>query len=109
MTEESEFEVAQRRLCPDGSCTGLIGANGRCSECGRLASEDASATSTSEAPRASDALAAADDDPAFFASEPGDRDAAFDANRPLCPDGACVGVLDASGRCSVCGKMGEGR
>ena len=27
----------------------------------------------------------------------------FDPSRRLCPDGNCVGVLDAEGRCSVCG------
>lgn len=25
------------------------------------------------------------------------------ADRVLCPDGACIGILDAEGRCSVCG------
>lgn len=25
------------------------------------------------------------------------------ADRILCPDGACIGILDAAGRCSVCG------
>jgi len=24
-----------RELCPDGACTGIIGADGRCKECGR--------------------------------------------------------------------------
>ncbi|MDX2021824.1 MAG: hypothetical protein SF187_16425 [Deltaproteobacteria bacterium] len=28
-----------RRLCPDGACTGLLDAQGRCSECGRTAAE----------------------------------------------------------------------
>ncbi|MDR2946098.1 MAG: hypothetical protein LBV79_05070 [Candidatus Adiutrix sp.] len=26
-------------------------------------------------------------------------------NRRLCPDGSCIGILDADGRCVVCGKM----
>ena len=25
-------------------------------------------------------------------------------NRRLCPDGNCIGILDADGRCVVCGK-----
>lgn len=25
-------------------------------------------------------------------------------NRQLCPDGNCIGILDADGRCVVCGK-----
>ncbi len=27
--------------------------------------------------------------------------------RTLCPDGACIGVLDARGVCKVCGKKGS--
>jgi hypothetical protein len=30
----------------------------------------------------------------------------FDEDRHLCPDGACIGVLDADGRCKVCGRSG---
>lgn len=29
-----------RRLCPDGACVGVIGENGRCSECGRSAATE---------------------------------------------------------------------
>jgi hypothetical protein len=25
----------ERRLCPDGACTGLLGPDGKCKECGR--------------------------------------------------------------------------
>jgi len=28
-----------RRLCPDGACLGVIGPNGRCTTCGRLADD----------------------------------------------------------------------
>lgn len=28
-------DFSERRLCPDGSCTGLLGADGRCKVCGR--------------------------------------------------------------------------
>ncbi len=33
----SDAEWANRRLCPDGSCIGVIGPDGRCKECGRPA------------------------------------------------------------------------
>ncbi|HEV7559448.1 MAG TPA: hypothetical protein VGO00_28425 [Kofleriaceae bacterium] len=33
----SVTEWDQRQLCPDGSCTGLIGADGLCKVCGRVA------------------------------------------------------------------------
>ncbi len=32
--EEDEFDLENRILCPDGTCTGII-VDGRCTECGR--------------------------------------------------------------------------
>ncbi len=32
-----EAEWTQRELCPDGSCTGVIGDDGKCKVCGRTA------------------------------------------------------------------------
>jgi hypothetical protein len=32
-----------------------------------------------------------------------DRDTRFDSGRRLCADGACIGVIAADGRCTVCG------
>jgi hypothetical protein len=32
--EEGAFDLENRILCPDGTCTGII-VNGRCTECGR--------------------------------------------------------------------------
>jgi hypothetical protein len=37
--DDSEFDLDDRVLCPDGSCTGII-IDGRCSECGRTVGED---------------------------------------------------------------------
>jgi hypothetical protein len=35
-----EGEFAERQLCPDDTCIGLIGPDGRCKECGKpLASQ----------------------------------------------------------------------
>lgn len=33
--EQGEAGFDERELCPDGGCIGLIGADGRCGECGR--------------------------------------------------------------------------
>jgi hypothetical protein len=118
MTDEMEFDPGGRVLCPDGSCTGVLGADGRCSECGR----------TGDVPAGYSGVAAAAPEPAFEAprvdgvgSNPswqdGDPDAqavefegaaGFDERRTLCPDGACVGVLGPDGRCPVCGRMAGG-
>jgi hypothetical protein len=31
------YDDEERRLCPDGACTGLLGSDGKCKECGRSA------------------------------------------------------------------------
>jgi len=40
------------------------------------------------------------------ASAPVEGDPFSMENRRLCPDGNCIGILDAGGRCVVCGKNG---
>ncbi len=32
--QDDEFDIENRVLCPDGTCTGIM-INGKCSECGR--------------------------------------------------------------------------
>lgn len=79
----------KRRLCPDGSCVGLIGADGRCTVCAQTES----------------AAAAEDADPAIAAPpSPGGSEGGFDPNRRLCDDGSCVGVIGAEGTCTICGQ-----
>ncbi len=80
-----EFDESERELCPDGNCTGLIGADGRCKVCG-LALDG----SRAGAPYAA---AARDHD-----ETPPDED------RQLCPDGNCIGLIGSDGKCKVCGR-----
>jgi hypothetical protein len=40
-------------------------------------------------------------------SEAAAGESGFDAQRGLCPDGSCVGVLGADRRCKVCGLVAE--
>jgi hypothetical protein len=35
------------------------------------------------------------------------EESAVDADRQLCPDGACTGLLGPDGRCKVCGRTGS--
>jgi hypothetical protein len=35
---DEEFDLDDRVLCPDGTCTGIM-INGKCSECGKSESE----------------------------------------------------------------------
>jgi hypothetical protein len=34
---DETFDDEERQLCPDGACTGLLGKDGKCKECGRSA------------------------------------------------------------------------
>ena len=95
-----------RRLCDDGGCTGLIGSDGVCRECGKAVPfwGDERRRGMQESPEAAD-LDALDEGPATARAR---GDAANDDDgddRALCPDGSCTGVLDADGRCKVCGKV----
>ena len=87
---ESSFDT-NRRLCPDGTCVGVIGPDGRCPECGRNASgkPDLSTVAETAETMSADASSPTAD--------------GFDPNRRLCDDGACVGVVGPDGRCAVCG------
>jgi hypothetical protein len=115
---ESKFDPSQRRLCPDGACVGLIGNDGRCRECGLPASASAASASASAfpSPGAPDApLTDVITDTAGHQSRlagPGGTgdtrdeggDQGFRPDRRLCEDGDCIGVLDDSGSCPVCGR-----
>ena len=99
----------RRRLCPDGSCIGVIGADGRCTECGARDAEAPDAeVPVPPAPQTS--AAPEPDDEAEAEPAPDDREqpsSTFDPSRRLCSDGACIGVIGDHNRCSVCGKPAE--
>ncbi len=86
---------AERSLCPDGACTGVIGGDGRCKVCGRVSPfwGDERRRGTVEV---------SDDDDA-----PADAGDPVDDERELCSDGACTGVIGDDGHCKECGMPGE--
>lgn len=95
------FAHEDRELCSDGGCIGVIGSDGRCKECG-LASLEASAEPRSSASRGEQDVAekrSAGIAKSDLAAAP----TGF-AERELCPDGACIGVIGPSGRCRECGR-----
>ncbi len=96
LTPSENFDPESRRLCPDGACIGVLDERGRCKECGL--SDGGAAPGISESPTAP---AYDEGDQAAAPVSPGD---AFDPDRALCPDGACVGVIGADGRCKICDK-----
>ena len=89
---EEGFEPARRELCPDGTCIGLIGADGRCKVCGTVG------PSAVADPRHQGMVAPGGDE---------GEDAAEIDDRELCPDGGCIGLIGDSGRCNVCGRGRE--
>jgi hypothetical protein len=108
----------KRRLCPDGACVGVLGADGRCSVCQRPAGasaawasevdRDASESDASDSnARASDAGASSSTSPMASGLSASEVSSGFDANRRLCDDGSCVGIVGADGICGTCGKKAE--
>ena len=116
-------EWDHREVCPDGSCTGVIGAEGRCKICGHVSptwDNERERGMVVDAPSDDDdddeyeddyedgdedAVAARGSDPALAALMPDADTGDLEWNRrTLCPDGTCVGVLSTNKVCSVCGK-----
>ena len=106
---------SKRRLCPDGSCIGVVGDDGRCRVCGRDAGGGGAKSAAGNGLAAVSADADTDttfdsgidddddnNDLAADGAEPGA--AAFDSTRRLCSDGSCVGLIDSDGKCNVCGQ-----
>jgi hypothetical protein len=110
-----------RALCPDGACVGLIGSDGKCKVCGTAANpsdfiasapddDDDDEYVDDEYEDDDDELAAAADElagiapPAEVATATAMAEGADEDDRKLCPDGACVGLIGADGKCKVCGK-----
>ncbi len=120
--EGNEFDPDRRELCPDGACVGVIGSNGRCAECGAASAQAPSSASAEGCPSAGPETSASpnhddNDDgdaqteraaPAEDARSVGATGDSQDiAERQLCPDGACVGIIGSNGRCKSCGTRAE--
>lgn len=106
--DEDGLDLEERALCPDETCIGVIGPAGRCKVCGRAA-DPAIAAQGAAAPAApepeDEETAAAPRGPEGHDGPAGHEGAEDDfADRRLCPDGACIGVIGWDGRCKVCGR-----
>jgi hypothetical protein len=107
---------ARRRLCPDGTCIGVIGPDGACSVCGRRADGGPGAQDPGSRAIESDggdvrpfeeSFGTDEDAPAYADRAADEASVGFDPSRRLCEDGACVGVIGADGACGTCGKRGS--
>lgn len=125
----SAVDWDQRRLCADGGCVGVIGADGICKVCGTrddgapqvaspaAALDDGADEDDDYDDEDDDDEAYADEDDEDYDDEDDDpADGAIAAvgvdaadgvadDRELCPDGACVGLIGADRRCKVCGAV----
>jgi hypothetical protein len=98
----SDVEWESRQLCDDGNCTGVIGGNGCCKQCGRAKGENSGKRSSASGAESMDANGhQPENDLADDALNAGDPDW---ANRILCGDGNCIGVIGPDGICKECGK-----
>jgi hypothetical protein len=95
---DDDFDPDQRELCPDGNCTGVLDANGKCKVCGAAGEGSrASAGSSSVGEERSELNVNVNLEP-----EP-----AFDEDRQLCADGNCTGLIGSDGKCKVCGLAAD--
>jgi hypothetical protein len=100
------FDPSRRRLCPDGSCVGLLGSDGRCKVCGTLGSGGTGATPVASPPAVPTPQPESETDEQAGTEIAPDAESSFDLKRRLCPDEACIGVLGSDNKCSVCGRRG---
>jgi len=107
--DDSTF-IPGRKLCPDGSCVGIIADDGKCTVCGTSGADgdglNAQDPSTSESGGESggESDAESEVEPEAIERAPQDATSGFDPNRRLCGDDTCIGVIGADNRCRACGK-----
>jgi len=112
------FDPTRRKLCPDGTCIGVIGEDGRCGECGRTeAQAEAGEARLKDGAEVVDGPVTGYGDSGLGDVGPisdvaiegaGSGTAGFDpTTRRLCDDGSCVGVVGDDGVCRVCGRRSE--
>ena len=104
--EETAFNP-KRRLCPDGSCVGVLGGDGRCSVCQRPAGAGGESPAESPVEAGTDHAAEASGDDARAVEMTDGPTSGFDPTRRLCDDGSCVGVVGANGICGTCGRKAD--
>lgn len=99
-----DLDWENRVLCSDESCIGVIGPDGLCKECGLAYEGELPAASDIRSPvktmdTAPAPVEAAESDEALV----GDVDDEW-AQRTLCRDESCIGVIGPDGNCKECGK-----
>jgi len=114
---KSDLYWESRKLCSDPACIGVIGRDGRCKECGKPYDGEAfedSPFAESESESVTETDETVEDQVEEYeeteASDDGESGTDEDwANRKLCSDPACIGVIGADDRCKECGKPYKGK
>ena len=103
---KNDNDWENRVLCTDGNCIGVIGADGKCKECGLIADQVESDADLSE----SESLDSYDEknetNPLEYDEETADVGDDWD-RRTLCLDESCIGTIGPDGTCNECGKQGS--
>jgi hypothetical protein len=107
---DGPLDLESRILCPDGSCIGVIGPDGRCKECGAVLPEKERAATAAALATTTPAKQEQEREQQPSPSPSGDAsDDPLDfSKRMLCSDGSCIGVIGPDGRCKECGKPYRG-
>lgn len=100
---ETELDWENRSLCPDDSCIGAIGADGRCRVCGLL---DPKSTGVPDLSLCNSGAADEPRAPHSVDQAPETREEPGWEDRKLCSDESCIGTIGADGRCRICGLPG---
>ena len=116
---KSELYWEDRKLCSDPACIGVIGRDGRCKECGKSYEGEAFEDSPFAEPELDSESESETDEIVEDQVEESEEAEAYDdgesgtdedwANRKLCSDPACIGVIGADDRCKECGKPYKGK
>ena len=98
----------QRTLCSDGNCIGVLGADGRCKECGRehegYEHKETDGNGVEAPIKKPVKRPAVIGKPSPSKKTPKSDLDAYWAERTLCSDEGCIGVVGPDGRCKECGK-----
>jgi hypothetical protein len=109
-SRNKDQEWEERTLCSDDACIGIIGPNGRCNECGKPYTgkpAGADRDPEEELSLSPDALLDEADEDEIDAGQdddPLEDEEAHWADRILCRDESCIGVIGPDGRCKECGE-----
>jgi hypothetical protein len=108
-TTGTDSDWDNRILCSDGNCIGVIGADGRCKECGRKHEGPQPEMSAAESIEQTEQKEEETTFPETAAPNAADEVPAEDGwdDRILCSDGNCIGIIGADGKCKECGKPME--